>query len=56
MLPLNSRILASQVLLSFSNLLYEGLASENILEEVKYSIALSIEDSLNVDEVVFLNT
>lgn len=52
----NYEILESQVILSFSNLLYEGLASENILEEVKYSIALSIEDSLNVEEVVFLNT
>ncbi len=52
----NYEILESQVLLSFSNLLYEGLAAENILEEVKYSIALSIEDSLNVESVVFLNT
>ncbi len=51
----NYEILESQVLLSFSNLLYEGLASKDLLEEVKYSISLSIEDSLNVENVIFLN-
>ena len=51
----NYEILESQVLLSFSPLLYEGLASDEILEEVKYAISLSMKDSLNVKDVIFVN-
>lgn len=47
-------ILEQEVLLSFSPLLYEGLHSSNILEEVKYSISLSIQDTLNVKDVIFV--
>lgn len=47
-------LLEQEVILSFSDLLYEGLASDEILEEVKYSIALSVKDSLNVKEVTFV--
>ncbi len=51
----NYEILESQVLLSFTNLLYEGISADEIIEEVKYSIALSIKDTLNIDNVIFLN-
>jgi len=50
----NYEILENEVLLSFSPLLYEGLASEEILEEVKYSISLSIKDTLNIKTVTFI--
>jgi len=51
----NYEILEQEVLLSFSPLLYEGLASNEILEEVKYSISLSIKDTLNIEKVSFVN-
>ncbi len=44
-------VLESEVILSFSPLLYEGLASEEILEEVKYAISLSIEDTLQKETI-----
>ena len=48
-------ILESQVLLSFSNLLYEGMNADEMIEVVKHAIALSIKDTLDVEEVIFLN-
>ena len=51
----NYELLEQEVILSFSSLLYEGLASEEIKEEVKYSISLSMKDTLNVKEVTFLD-
>jgi len=51
----NYELLEDEVLLSFSPLLYEGLASNEILEEVKYSISLSIKDTLNIEKVSFVN-
>ena len=50
----NYEILESEIKLSFSPLLYEGLASEDIEEEVKYSISLSMQDTLNVENVTFI--
>jgi len=50
----NYELLESQVLLSFSPYLYEGLMSKEIVEEVKYSISLSLQDTLHVKDVVFL--
>jgi len=50
----NYELKEEEVFLSFSNLLYEGIQSDEILEEVKYSISLSIMDSLNVKDVIFL--
>lgn len=50
----NYELLENEVLLSFSPLLYEGLASSEITEEVKYAISLSMKDTLNVEKVVFI--
>ena len=45
--------LENQVILSFNNEIFDDFKEQNILEEVKYSISLSIEDTLNVEEVIF---
>ena len=50
----NYELLEEEIKLSFAPLLYEGLASNEILEEVKYSISLSMKDSLNIQNVIFL--
>ncbi|MBR1679253.1 MAG: GerMN domain-containing protein [Bacilli bacterium] len=50
----NYELLEQEVKLSFNDSFYEGLFSEEMIEEVKYSIALSMKDSLNVKEVTFL--
>ena len=50
----NYEILEKEVTLSFNDYLYEGLANEELKEEVKYSISLSMMDTLNVETVTFL--
>ena len=45
--------LENQVILSFNNAIFDDFNDKNILEEVKYSISLSIQDTLNVKEVIF---
>ena len=45
--------LEQQVILSFNNAIFDDFNEQNILEEVKYSISLSIQDTLNVEEVIF---
>ena len=45
--------LENQVTLSFNNAIFDDFNEQNILEEVKYSISLSIQDTLNVEEVIF---
>lgn len=47
-------LVEKEVILSFSPFLYEGIHQDEILEEVKYSISLSIKDTLNVEEVSFI--
>lgn len=49
----NYEELENQVTLSFNNFIFDDLEEKNILEEVKYSISLSIKDSLDVEEVIF---
>lgn len=49
----NYEELENQVILSFNNEIFSNFEEQSILEEVKYSISLSIEDTLNVDEVIF---
>ena len=46
--------LENQVTLSFNNAIFDDFNEKNILEEVKYSISLSIQDTLHVDEVIFM--
>jgi len=51
---LNYETLENQIHLSFNNKIFADFNEKNIEEEVKYSIALSVKDSLNnIDEVVF---
>lgn len=49
----NYEILEETVYLSFSPLLYEGLANAEMTEVVKYSISLSLKDTLNIKNVIF---
>lgn len=46
--------LENQVLLSFNNAIFDDFEAKNILEEVKYSISLSIKDTLGIEEVIFM--
>ena len=50
---LNYETLENQIHLSFNNKIFADLNEKNIEEEVKYSIALSLKDSLNIDDIVF---
>lgn len=49
----NYEILENSISLSFDNHLLAGIDDEDMLEEVKYAISLSIRDSYGVDEVIF---
>ena len=49
----NYEILENSINLSFDNELIANIHDDNILEEVKYSIALSLRDTYNIDEVIF---
>jgi germination protein M len=50
---LDYEITESSVNLSFNNYIFDEFSDNNILEEVKYTIGLSIKDNYSVDEVVF---
>lgn len=49
----NYELLESTISLSFNNYLIANIKEEDILEEVKYSIALSIRDTYGINEVIF---
>ena len=49
----NYELLENKMILSFNNLLIANLKNKDILEEVKYSIALSVRDTYNVNEIIF---
>ena len=49
----NYELLESTICLSFNNYLIANMKEEDILEEVKYSIALSIRDTYGINEVIF---
>ncbi len=49
----NYELLEDKISLSFNNYLLANLDEKEILEEVKYSIALSLRDTYNVKEVSF---
>ena len=49
----NYEILEDSISLSFDNHLLAGLDDEEILEEVKYAISLSIRDSYGINDVIF---
>ena len=50
---LNYEALENSIALSFNNAIFSDLNNENIIEEVKYAIGLSIKDSLNINKVIF---
>lgn len=50
---LSYELLENSITLSFDNHLIANLQNDNILEEVKYSIALSLRDTYDITEVVF---
>lgn len=50
---LNYETLENQIYLSFNNKIFDDFSEKNIQEEVKYSIALSLKDSLNINDVIF---
>ena len=49
----NYELLENAISLSFNNYLIANMKEEEILEEVKYSIALSLRDTYGVNEVIF---
>ena len=49
----NYELLENSITLSFNNHLLANLNDEDMLEEVKYSIALSMRDSYGIEEVLF---
>ena len=50
---LDYEIIDDKIKLNFNNLILSDITSNVILEEVIYTIALSISDNYNIDEVVF---
>lgn len=50
---LNYETLENSISLSFNNKIFEDFNEKNIEEEVKYSISLSLKDTLNVESVIF---
>ena len=50
---LDYEINENTVSLTFNNYIFEEFSNKDILEEVKYTIGLSIKDNYAVDEVVF---
>lgn len=51
---LNYEIVDNTLKLNFNNMILSDVTSNNILEEVVYTIGLSMSDNLDVEEVVFL--
>ncbi len=49
----NYEELENQIILSFNNAIFDDFTEQNILEEVKYSISLSLKDTLGIQEVIF---
>ena len=49
----NYELLESTISLSFNNYLIANLKDDAVLEEVKYSIALSLRDTYEINEVIF---
>ena len=49
----NYELLENSISLSFDNYLIANINDKEMLEEVKYSIALSMRDSYGIEEVLF---
>lgn len=51
---LNYEIVDNTLKLNFNNMILNDVTSNNILEEVVYTVGLSMSDNLDVEEVVFM--
>ena len=51
---LNYEIIDKQIKLNFNDMIFSDITNNDILEEVVYTICLSINDSIDIDSVVFL--
>lgn len=51
---LNYEVIDKQIKLNFNDMIFSDITNNDILEEVVYTICLSINDSIDVDSVVFL--
>ena len=51
---LNYEIIDNTLKLNFNNMILNDITSNNILEEVVYTVGLSMSDNLGVEEIVFL--
>lgn len=51
---LDYEILENNIQLSFNHYLFDDFQNKHILEEVQYSIALSLKDTLDIDTVSFM--
>ena len=51
---LNYEVIDKQIKLNFNDMIFSDINNNDILEEVVYTICLSINDSIDIDSVVFL--
>ena len=51
---LNYEVIDKQIKLNFNDMIFSDVTNNDILEEVVYTICLSINDSIDIDSVVFL--
>ncbi len=51
---LNYEVIDKQIKLNFNDMIFSDITNNDILEEVVYTICLSINDSIDIDSVVFL--
>ena len=51
---LNYQVIDKQIKLNFNDMIFSDITNNDILEEVVYTICLSINDSIDIDSVVFL--
>lgn len=50
---LNYEVIDKQIKLNFNDMIFSDITNNDILEEVVYTICLSINDSIDIDSVVF---
>lgn len=51
---LNYEVIDKQIKLNFNDMIFSDITNNDILEEVIYTICLSINDSIDIDSVVFM--
>lgn len=51
---LNYEVIDKQIKLNFNDMIFSDITNNDVLEEVVYTICLSINDSIDIDSVVFL--